>query len=301
MKKFLIAHFDHYTRRALEAAIRDLGYSAEIVQDGLDVVDRTLDELPDAILLGLTLPGVGGLEIARTLRTLQTTRQIPILFVTDSAAESTRVLQAALAGVACLQAPFEMGRVREQLMRLSLRETPKGNNNEPRALAETLAITDPPTGLFSRSYILHRLAYECARAARYQHNIAVVLLGVRDLDQIVKRYGQRGADQICMDIGGLVRGSVRMVDLVGRTAPDEFLVIAPHTDLEGADATANRLCNLLEAATFQVKSDKVQVRVCAGVAEASESTMADNLALFAHAEEALKQARFLANKRVVRG
>ncbi len=85
MKKFLIAHFDHFTRRALETAIRDLGYASEIIQDGLDVVDRTLDDPPDAILLGLTLPGVNGLDIARTLRTLQTTRHIPILFVTDNA------------------------------------------------------------------------------------------------------------------------------------------------------------------------------------------------------------------------
>jgi len=301
VKKFLIAHFDHFTRRALEAAIRDLGYSSEIIQDGLDVVDRTLDDPPDAILLGLTLPGVNGLDIARTLRTLQTTRHIPILFVTDNASESTRVLQAALSGVACLQAPFEMGRVREQLTRLALREPSETRAEGRAAPAETLAITDPPTGLFSRSYILHRLGYECARAARYQLAIAVILLGVRDLDQIARRHGQRGADHLCMDIAGLIRRSVRMVDLVGRAATDEFLVILPHTDLMGAEAAANRLCNFLEAATFQLKSSREQVKICAGIAGVSEATTAENLGLFAQAEEALKQARLSPNRRVVRG
>lgn len=300
MKKFLIAHFDHFTRRALETAIRELGYTSEIVQDGLDVVDRTLDDPPDAILLGLTLPGVNGLDIARTLRTLHATKQVPILFVTDNASESTRVLQAALSGVACLQAPFEMGRVREQLTRLALREASE-TRREGHPTAETLTITDPPTGLFSRSYILHRLAYECARAERYQLAIAVILLGVRDLDQIVRRHGQRGADHLCMDIAGLVRRSVRMVDLVGRTATDEFLVIAPHTDAVSAEAAANRLCNLLEAATFQLKSSREQVKVCAGVVGVSEATMADNLGLFTQAEEALKQARLAPHRRVVRG
>jgi two-component system cell cycle response regulator len=268
---------------------------------GQHLIDRTLDEQPDAILLGLTLPGVNGLEVARALRTLQTTRHIPILFVTDNAGESTHVLQAALTGVACLQAPFEMGRVREQLMRLTVRQAPDARSDAKSAPAEALNITDSPTGLFSRSYVLHRLAYECARAARYHHNIGVSLLGVREFDRIVKRHGQRGADHICMDIAGLVRRSVRMVDLVGRTATDEFLVIAPDTDLEGARAAAIRLCNILEAATFQVSDVRERVQVCAGIAAVSESNMAENLALFANAESALQRARSNPKARVVNG
>lgn len=299
MKRFLLAHPDVYTRHTLEAAIGELGYEVEIIQDGLDVVDRTLDDKPDAIVLGLALPGIGGLQIARTLRTLQTTQQLPILFVTDNAAESTRVLQAALAGVGCLQAPFDVARVREQLMRLTLKNLPAGPNGAPPITVEGLAITDPPTGLFSRNYILHRLAYEGARATRYRHDLSVVLIGVRNFDEIVKRHGQRGADHICMDIAGLIRRAVRMVDLIGRTATDQFLIILPETDQPGARACALRLCNHLETANFQAGETFQRVQICAGIAGVSRSNLMDNLALFANAEMALARARANSNLRVV--
>ncbi len=291
MKRFLVAHPDEYTRRTLETAIADLGYTFELIQDGLDVVDRTLDDHPDAILLGLSLPGVGGLQVARTLRTLQTTQAIPILFITDSSAESTRVLQAALPGVACLQSPFELGRVRDQLARLVTRNANGDASSKTASSPEALEITDPPTGLFSRTYILHRLAYEGARAARYHHNLGVVIIAVRNLDQIVKRHGQRGADSICMDVASIVRRTVRMVDLVGRTATDEFLVILPETDVAGGKITAERLCSVLDAAEYQVLGTREKIQTCAGVAGVSHPNLDNNLALFAQAEIALKYAR----------
>lgn len=300
MKRFLVAHADDYTRRALEHAIEDLGYHCEIVPDGLDVVDRTLDDRPDAILLGLNIPGVGGLQIARTLRTLHATKQVPILFVTDNTSESTRVLQAALSGVACLQAPFEIGRLREQLMRLVARGENEGAGPLPRESAETLAITDPPTGLFSRAYILHRLAYEGARAVRYQHELAVILLAIRNIDQIVKRHGQRGADAICLDVANLIRRSIRMVDLVGRTETAQFLIILPETGGSGGAAAAQRLCNTLEAALLFIGETPVTVRVYAGVTHLSETNVSEYLALFAHAERALQLAESNPNLRVAK-
>src|SRR5581483_2923629 len=299
MKRFLVAHADQYTRHALQMAIQDLGYEMETIQDGLDVIDRVLDGKPDAVLLGLSLPGISGLQIARTLRTLQATQQIPILFVTDNAAESTRVLQAALPGVACLQSPFEIGRVREQLMRLVSSSTPETAERLPAAPTEALFITDPPTGLFSRAYILHRLAYEGARAARYHHDLAVILLGVRNFNEIVKRRGQRGADEIAMDMAGLIRSSIRMVDLVGHISTDEFLVILPNTDLQGAQVLAERLCTILEAALFHANGAPERLKLCAGVAALAPSNLAHNLALYANVDTALQRARAASDTHVV--
>jgi diguanylate cyclase (GGDEF)-like protein len=299
MKRFFVAHADQYTRRVLEAAIHDLGFESETIQDGLDIIDRVLDGKPEAILLGLGLPGISGLQIARTLRTLQATQQIPILFVTDNAAESTRVLQAALPGVACLQAPFETGRVREQLMRLVSSSTPETAARWPAAPTEALFITDPPTGLFSRAYILHRLAYEGARAARYHHDLAVILLGVRKFNEIVKRRGQRGADAISMDMAGLIRSSIRMVDLVGRISADEFLIILPDTDLNGAQVLAERLCTILEAALFHANGAPERLKVCAGVAAIAPPNLSNNLALYANVETALQRARATSDTHVM--
>lgn len=294
-----MAHADDYTRRVLQTAIEALGYQYQAVPDGLDMVDRTLEDKPDAVVLGLSIPGMGGLQIARTLRTLQTTKDVPILFVTDNTTESTRVLQAGIYGVACLQAPLEIGRIREQLVRLVTREQAEVIEPYQQDSLEALAITDPPTGVFSRSYILHRLAYEGARAQRYQHELAAILVSIRNIDEIVKRHGQRGADAVCMDAASLIRRTIRMVDLLGRTETAQFLVILPEIGSRGGTAAAQRLCSTLEAAIFYVGETPEQVRVCAGVTHLSQTNASDFLALFSHAENALERARENPTQQVV--
>ncbi len=301
MKKFLVAHPDHFTQRAIEVTLRDLHFGTRQARDGLDAIDQALDDPPDVIVLGTGLPGLNGLDVARAFRALSNTQQIPILFITNDAEDTAEVIGAALPIVDWVQAPLDLTRLRDHIARLL--NLPAANPG--RAVSETdrnlSAISDPLTGLYARHYMLHRLAYEGARATRYEHEITTVLLAVCDVEQIMKKYGQAAADRAIISTANLLRRSLRVVDLVGRTAVDEFLIIAPHTDLPGATALAKRVQTQLQSAVVEVNGEQFQVLVRVGVAVSENASLADNLALFARAEAALNRARQDAEQTIVFG
>lgn len=289
--KFLVVHPDHFTQRALEITLRDLHHTTVIAPDGLEAIDAALDAPPDGILLGTTLPGLGGLDVARALRALAPTRGIPILLITNDGADSETVRQAALPRVDWLQMPLDLAQVRERLVTLveRSRAVPTVTPGDPPR--DDAPITDPLTGLYARQYMLHRLAYESARAARYSYALAVILIGIDSMPAITTQFGVGAADHMLSLVAGMVRRSVRMVDLVGRSGAAEFLVIAPHTDETGARAIAGRLYELVQKAAFNMGSATVQLQGCVGAAISPAANLADNLALFGRAEAALARAR----------
>lgn len=268
--------------------MRDLHYDTKQARDGLDVIDQALDDPPNAIILGTGVPGLNGLDVARALRALSTTRRIPILFITNDAFDSANVQQAGLDIFDWVELPLDLTRVREQITQLMeiAAALPVETLNSDRSLA---AISDSLTGLYGRNYMLHRLAYEAARAARYGNPISAILIGLCDMESL--NPGPGGTDRLLIAIANLLRRSLRVVDLVGRTDMSEFLVIAPHTDASGAEAVASRIRHSVDSAGIELNGVKKQISICIGIGVSSGSSLADNLALFARAEAALDQAR----------
>lgn len=289
--KFLVAHPDHFTVRALQVALRDLRFNAREARDGLLAIDQALDEPPDAMILGVGLPGLSGLDTARALRALTPTRMIPILFITMDKGETASVQQSGLSRVDWLEAPFDLAQFGDHVQKLisAAAVMPIGRATDMER--DLSAISDPLTGLYSRHYMLHRLAYESARAARYRHMIACVLLGVNQFDELLGVGGQMGADRVLVGIANLLRRRSRVVDLVGRTDTDEFLILAPHTDMEGARALAQRMRQAIEEHAFDLDGEATKLKLCVGIAVSDGTSLTDNLSLFARAESALDRAR----------
>jgi two-component system phosphate regulon response regulator PhoB len=67
------------------------GYETVAVGDGAEGLRKAQSLLPDLILLDLMLPGMGGLDVCRELRSGEKTRQIPIIMITARAEETDQV------------------------------------------------------------------------------------------------------------------------------------------------------------------------------------------------------------------
>jgi two-component system, OmpR family, phosphate regulon response regulator PhoB len=67
------------------------GFETTAVHDGVEGLRKAQALLPDLILLDLMLPGMGGLEICRELRSGEKTRQIPIIMITARAEEIDQI------------------------------------------------------------------------------------------------------------------------------------------------------------------------------------------------------------------
>jgi len=106
---------------------------------------------------------------------------------------------------------------------------------------ETLALTDPLTGLYNRRYFFERGWNEYVRARRYQHHLAVIMLDLDFFKQINDKYGHACGDMVLMRVAKLFSQTLRDVDLVARFGGEEFIILIPETDKAGVDFVAQRI------------------------------------------------------------
>jgi diguanylate cyclase (GGDEF)-like protein len=104
-----------------------------------------------------------------------------------------------------------------------------------------LAISDPLTHLFNKGYFSYRLKEEWERTRRRDQPLILIALDLDNFKQVNDRYGHAAGDDLLADVGGVIRTTVRNVDCPCRIGGDEFIVILPQTDLEGAMLVAERL------------------------------------------------------------
>lgn len=121
---------------------------------------------------------------------------------------------------------------------------------EARRLLETLATTDPLTGLSNRRQIMARLEEECERIQRGGIGLSCIMLDVDHFKQVNDTYGHQQGDEVLKMIASQARASLRAYDVVGRYGGEEFIVLLPETDLETAQAVAERLHLAIQASAI---------------------------------------------------
>lgn len=87
--RVLIVEDERKLAELLADYLRQEGFTPDLLANGLEVVPWVREHHPDLILLDLMLPGRGGLEICRDLRTFS---QVPILMITARVEEIDRLL-----------------------------------------------------------------------------------------------------------------------------------------------------------------------------------------------------------------
>ena len=104
-----------------------------------------------------------------------------------------------------------------------------------------LAGVDALTQLGNRRTWRRALEEEGARALRYRRNTSVVVVDLDGLKRINDEQGHAAGDEHLQRASAAVRAASRSVDVVCRLGGDEFGLLAPETDVEGASRLATRL------------------------------------------------------------
>jgi two-component system, cell cycle response regulator DivK len=78
-KKILIVEDHPDVRRVLTVSLRHLGYEIVEANTGRSGIALTVSEIPDLVLVDLSLPDVSGLEIARAMKQNPRTAEIPLV------------------------------------------------------------------------------------------------------------------------------------------------------------------------------------------------------------------------------
>lgn len=142
-------------------------------------------------------------------------------------------------------------------------------------MLEKLALTDALTGLPNRRAMDRLAKTELRRRARYPNSMALGLVDVDHFKEINARYLLPGGDQVLIDLGKTLIASVRTIDSVGRIGGEEFEVVAPETNLEGATVLAERIRSAIENSRFFYKGETIRVTASVGFGVAEAGVPAD--------------------------
>lgn len=139
--------------------------------------------------------------------------------------------------------------------------------------AKDMLNVDELTGLFNYRYLEIALEREIKRAERYGLSMAVIFLDVDMLKVVNDTYGHLTGSQVLKEIGGLLKKSVREVDIVIRYGGDEYTIILIETGRQGAAIVAERIRKAIANHAFNL-GDNLQVNLtaCLGFACYPEDT-----------------------------
>jgi diguanylate cyclase (GGDEF)-like protein len=154
------------------------------------------------------------------------------------------------------------------------------------SILENLATRDSLTNLYNRRHFLTLAEHEWKRALRYGHPFSVLMLDMDDFKLINDRFGHATGDQALIMVAGLIKGSLRKVEIAGRYGGDEFAVILPETPLESGSIVGKRIRDKVTKQPLKTNKGFINLTVSIGVSGLSSGVQDQVKSL----EELLHQA-----------
>ncbi len=145
-------------------------------------------------------------------------------------------------------APLDRDQWRRAIESIS-QTAPSLANLRTLAIAEARAATDALTGLPNRRMLDDTLKRMLAHAGRTLSPMSVILFDLDDFKKINDAHGHEKGDEVLAAVGAVVSSMIRGSDVAGRSGGEEFLVVLPETDRQGAVTLAEKLRGALSRIT----------------------------------------------------
>ncbi|HEX5829452.1 MAG TPA: sensor domain-containing diguanylate cyclase [Gemmatimonadaceae bacterium] len=171
--------------------------------------------------------------------------------------------------------------------------------NSMRAQLASIVLTDPLSGCLNRRGFEQELARELARCGRSGTPLALLALDVDHFKRINDTFGHLAGDVVIAEVGELLRDCARAGDVVARVGGEEFMLLAPDTNIAGAYHLATRVADSFRARRFRGVEGRLPITASVGVVAEDAPSEAITGELRARADEALYAAKRGGRNRVV--
>jgi len=285
--RILVAEDSLVVRAVVREQLEDQGYDVVEAVDGASALTQTAAERPDAILLDIEMPGLDGYQVLAQLKADPTLADIPVVFLTGRTGTADMVEGLRAGAHDYLRKPFEpaelMARIAGAVRIKRLQDELRLRNEE----LDQLSRIDGLTGLFNRRHIDEHLRKEAAGARRHKQPLAVLMIDIDHFKHVNDTEGHPGGDHVLAEFADRLRSVVRVCDTVGRWGGEEFIIVAPQTDLDGAVALGERVRSAIAERGVDFGDHVVAVTVSVGCASGSDTAEA----LVAIADRALYRSK----------
>jgi len=275
-------------------------HNVEIEADPNDALFRAAEGNYDLVIISLDLANFDALRLCSQIRSLERTRNVPILAITEPE-NNARMLRGLEIGVNdYLMRPIDknelLARARSQVRKR--RYTERLRDNVQTSIE--MAITDALTGLFNRRYMESHLATLMEQAGARGKPLAVMMLDIDHFKSINDSYGHDAGDDVLRDFALRIKRSIRGIDLASRCGGEEFIIVMPETDITVAAMVAERLRRRIAAEPFVISQGGRSIPVTLSIGIAGLRGRDDTAAsLIKRADQALYRAKRDGRNRVV--
>lgn len=275
-------------------------HAADVEADPNEALFRAAEGNYDLLIVSLGLQNFDGLRLCSQLRSLDRTRNVPILAMaeTDNNQRLVRGLEIGINDF--LIRPIEknemLARVRTQIKKKRYTERLRDNVQ----FSIEMAITDALTGLFNRRYMETHLATLVEQAAARGKPIAVLIVDIDFFKAVNDTHGHDAGDDVLREFALRIRKSIRNIDLACRYGGEEFVIVMPETDMAVATMVAERLRRRIASEPFAIQGGARNLDVTISIGIAALDGPADTAAaILKRADTALYRAKRDGRNRVV--
>ncbi len=163
---------------------------------------------------------------------------------------------------------------------------------------EAMATTDVLTGVLNRQATLKLLAGEIERANRYARPLSIALFDLDHFKRVNDAHGHVVGDRLLAHVAARLQASIRSVDAIGRYGGEEFLLVMPETDTEGAARSAENIRRLVASTPMTLEGVELVVTLSAGIAGSAGTPSLALTALLHDADVALYTAKSLGRDQI---
>lgn len=295
--KVLIVEDTKVQAEAVKTFLDKNGYETVWAKDGTSALKIAKTGDVDIILLDLILPDINGNEVCRWLKLRDDTRRIPVIMlsVKDTLADKVAGLEGGADDY--LPKPFNEvelnARIYACLRTKALQDELIQKNHQLEDLlakVEMMAITDQLTGVYNRRRFEAVMVKEFKMAIRYNTPLSCIITDIDYFKRINDTYGHCAGDLILKEVAGLIAQAVREVDTIARWGGEEFIILLPQTNIEGANQIAMRiLTSISEYSMPDIPQEKITVSM--GIAGVPNGLIDSEDKLIQAADAALYEAK----------
>lgn len=269
-------------------------YGVRVAKSGASALKVAHDQQPDLILLDVVMEDMSGVEVLAALKESDRTRHIPVIFVTGLASAEDEERGFKAGAVDYIVKPFNnavvLARVKTQLVIVKQMRT-----------IERLGMLDVLTDIPNRRSFEHQLSIEWRRAVREHKPISLMILDVDKFKQYNDAYGHPQGDALLVALARSVAKSLkRPTDLRARLGGEEFAVILPDTDADGALLLAEQIRRSVASCQVPCPNSGAMTSVTVSIGLASKTPGPDDKIedLMAQADAKLYEAKQAGRNRV---
>ncbi|HSM03463.1 MAG TPA: response regulator [Longimicrobiales bacterium] len=246
----IVVDDQEWTARSLESILSPAGFAVLKAYTGRQALDLVQRVKPDLLFVDIDLPDVDGRELCRTLLAQGSIRaSTPLLALCTTRPPREQRLEILRAGAwDIVSLPLDP----EELV-LRLQSLVRAKQEVDDAVERSLL--DADTGFYNVKGLMRRLTELSAESRRYTRPLACVVVGPRDdsrtqsilreiLAMDVAAEPEDGTEEVAAPLSAMVESLsrvTRLSDAKGLLGDQHFVILAPDTDLEGAQRLAERV------------------------------------------------------------